>query len=90
MGGDVLLRRSPRRRNFRDWSGKTVNHLRVLREAGVDPATGLVVWECVCDYKNCGNVCLVSSDALNRGRQTCGCLVAENAIRRNMRFYTEG
>ena len=60
-----------------DLTGQTINRLVVIREAGRDKG-GHVLWLCRCLGKtgdDCGNECVVSSDALRKQRtQSCGCL----------------
>ena len=58
-------------------AGQEVGRLVVIREAGRDKS-GHVLWLCRCLGKtgdDCGNECVVSSDALRKQRtQSCGCL----------------
>ena len=58
-------------------AGQEVGRLVVIREAGRDKS-GHVLWLCRCLGKtgdDCGNECVVSSDALkNQRTQSCGCL----------------
>ena len=60
-----------------DLTGQTINRLVVIREYG-RAKNGAVLWLCRCLGKtgdDCGNECVVSSDALRRQHtQSCGCL----------------
>ena len=61
-------------------AGQTVGRLLVLYECGRSKG-GCVLWKCRCE---CGNECVVSSDALkNQRTQSCGCLQRDIARERN-------
>lgn len=60
-----------------EWAGQSVGRLLVLYECGRSKNGG-VLWKCRCE---CGNECVVSSDALrNKRTQSCGCLHRDRAI----------
>ena len=59
-----------------DLTGQRFGRLLVLYECGRSK-DGNVLWKCRCD---CGNECIVSSDALRKQRtQSCGCLHRDRA-----------
>ena len=61
-------------------AGQPVGRLLVLYECGRSK-DGYVLWKCRCD---CGNECVVSSDALRKQyTQSCGCLKRDIARERN-------
>lgn len=63
-----------------DLTGQPFGRLLVLYECGRSK-DGNVLWKCRCD---CGNECVVSSDALRKQRtQSCGCLRRDRARERN-------
>jgi hypothetical protein len=75
-----------RRTNWVDWSGKTVNFLRVIRQAGVNNQ-GLVLWEAICTYEGCGKRITITSQLLHRGQESCGCKARADTRRRALNKY---
>ena len=46
----------------------------VLEKTDKRTSNRSIIWKCLCD---CGNICEISQDSLNRGTQSCGCLQKE-------------
>lgn len=64
---------------LKDLSGKIFGKLSVIKKHEKRSINNRVLWECLCE---CGNVCIISGDQLNRGSKggngiptrSCGCL----------------
>jgi hypothetical protein len=65
------LRSKKGRTNYRDYTEAHVGFLHVIREVGVNE-NGLVLWECVCQFRGCGAVVIKTSELLRRAK-SCGC-----------------
>jgi hypothetical protein len=60
-------------------------HVRLMRRYG--NGNPISVYECVCTYKGCGNTLLVTSGQLAAGKQSCGCKMSDDMMRRHLDKY---
>jgi hypothetical protein len=81
-----VRKKEKKRSNFRDWSNETVNFLNVIKQVGVNK-DGLILWECACTFKGCGNVVIVSSAMLRKNKESCGCKQKYDTIKRSLSEY---
>lgn len=63
-------------KNFEDITGKRFGKLTVLEKTEKRTSNRSIIWKCKCD---CGNICEVSRDSLQKGTESCGCLQKERA-----------
>lgn len=77
------------RRWFVDYTGQTVNDTLLIRKEVDRTEAGLIVWEAVCLYKDCGNVFRLSSECIKKGTCSCGCKASETTRIRHLEKYKE-
>lgn len=83
-----MRRNEKKRSNFKNYTGKTVGFLKILKDTGKTDENGLVIWDAVCYYENCGNKVEVSSDLLRRERKiSCNCYNRKQTRRRALKTY---
>ena len=64
------------KKHFKDITNQRFGRLVVLEKTDKRTSNRSIIWKCLCD---CGNICEISQDSLNRGTQSCGCLQKEKA-----------
>lgn len=62
------------KKHFKDITNQRFGRLVVLEKTDKRTSNRSIIWKCLCD---CGNICEISQDSLNRGTQSCGCLQRE-------------